>query len=499
MKNYSKFALTVSAVALTASLGWTSLAFAQAARPATDRETFVYRDLSTELANKMTGDYTLALAGDVLMQEPMGARISPEILDVLRNADTTVGNMETFIVDRRTWAGENGYGNNWAPKEVAFDWADMGFDLMAVGEMAGGPEGLDSSQKWMDEAGIKLAGYGPNLTIARQPAFQELQQGRVAMVYAYPVGPVGSPDDAARDKANNEGSERAGLNVLRLTQQVTVTAAQLEEIRAIRASMVERRDTEPGLSRMIDVPAERENSVEFLGKTYVLGDKPGDYKYVMNSSDKDAQILAVRGAKEYADFAIFSMHVHENRFVFQAYSQDHYPTDYVIELAHEMVDNGMDVYHGHGNHTMQGIEIYKGRPIFYNLGNFSVHRFGSDGTPDGGNGMTYIEDSEIGEHYFQQDPNLMAYVAEVDYKNGVASEVRVHPVELGLGKNRPWSRMNIPMKPSAADAQKILELIAEYSEPFGTEMEIRDGVGYITIDPSETVPVGTELRASFEE
>ena len=499
MKNYSKFALTVSAVALTASLGWTSLAFAQAARPATDRETFVYRDLSTELANKMTGDYTLALAGDVLMQEPMGARISPEILDVLRNADTTVGNMETFIVDRRTWAGENGYGNNWAPKEVAFDWADMGFDLMAVGEMAGGPEGLDSSQKWMDEAGIKLAGYGPNLTIARQPAFQELQQGRVAMVYAYPVGPVGSPDDAARDKANNEGSERAGLNVLRLTQQVTVTAAQLEEIRAIRASMVERRDTEPGLSRMIDVPAERENSVEFLGKTYVLGDKPGDYKYVMNSSDKDAQILAVRGAKEYADFAIFSMHVHENRFVFQAYSQDHYPTDYVIELAHEMVDNGMDVYHGHGNHTMQGIEIYKGRPIFYNLGNFSVHRFGSDGTPDDGNGMTYIEDSEIGEHYFQQDPNLMAYVAEVDYKNGVASEVRVHPVELGLGKNRPWSRMNIPMKPSAADAQNILELIAEYSEPFGTEMEIRDGVGYITIDPSETVPVGTELRASFEE
>ena len=75
-------------------------------RPSSHRpETFVYRDLSSELANKMTGEYTVALVGDVLMQEPMGLRVSPEILDVLQDADTTIGNMETFIVDRRSWAG----------------------------------------------------------------------------------------------------------------------------------------------------------------------------------------------------------------------------------------------------------------------------------------------------------------------------------------------------------------------------------------------------------
>lgn len=496
---HTKSILTVSTIALAASLSWTAVANAQSwARPATNPDTFVYRDLSKELANKMTGDYTIALAGDVLMQEPMGARMSPELLAVLRGADTTVGNMETFIVDRRTWAGENGYGNNWAPKEVAFDWADMGFDLMGVGEMAGGSAGLDSSQHWMDQAGIKLAGYGPNMTIARQPAFQELAQGRVAMVYAYPVGVIGDAADAARDKTNNEGSERAGLNVLRLTQNVTVTAEQLEQLRAMRASMIARRDTED-LARAVDVPKEEENSVSFLGRTYVVGEKPGDYQYVMNRSDREAQVLAIRGAKEYSDFAIFSMHIHENRFAFQAYSHDHYPTNYVVELAHQLVDNGMDVFHGHGNHTMQGIEIYKGRPIFYNLGNLSVHRFGSDGTPDGGNGMTYIEDSEIGEHYFQQNNNLMAMVAEVDYTDGIATEVRIHPVELGLNKNRPWSRMNIPMTPNAEDAQMILELIQDYSEPFGTEIEIRDGVGYITIDPSETVAVGTEVRDSFED
>lgn len=209
--------------------------------------------------------------------------------------------------------------------------------------------------------------------------------------------------------------------------------------------------------------------------------------------DEQAQVLAVRGAKEYADFAIFSMHMHENRYAFQAYSQDHYPTDYAVRLAHELIDNGQ------GNHTMQGIEIYKSCPIFYNLGNLSVHRFGADGTPDGGDGKTYIEDGEVGEQWLQQDINLMAYIAEVDYKDGRLTQVHIHPADLGLGKDRPWSRMNIPMKPSPENAERILRFIREYSKPLGTEMTIKDGVGYIDVTYAATVPVGADIRASFDK
>src|SRR6187431_2708544 len=60
------------------------------------------RDLTRELANKTTGTYTVTAVGDVLMQEPMSTLISPELLEVLRGADTTVGNMEVYMVDRRT-------------------------------------------------------------------------------------------------------------------------------------------------------------------------------------------------------------------------------------------------------------------------------------------------------------------------------------------------------------------------------------------------------------
>jgi poly-gamma-glutamate capsule biosynthesis protein CapA/YwtB (metallophosphatase superfamily) len=41
-----------------------------------------------------------------------------------------------------------------------------------------------------------------------------------------------------------------------------------------------------------------------------------------------------------------------------------------IEFAHNLMDNGVDVILGHHPHQFQGIEIYKGKPIFYSLGNF---------------------------------------------------------------------------------------------------------------------------------
>ena len=84
----------------------------------------VPRDLSKELANKTKGTYIVTAVGDVLMQEPMSRKMSPELLEVLRSADTTVGNMEVYLVDRRNWT--QGFGNNWSPKEMAKDYADDG-------------------------------------------------------------------------------------------------------------------------------------------------------------------------------------------------------------------------------------------------------------------------------------------------------------------------------------------------------------------------------------
>ena len=42
------------------------------------------------------------------------------------------------------------------------------------------------------------------------------------------------------------------------------------------------------------------------------------------------------------------------------------PSQEFIMFAHAVMDAGADIYHGHSAHIFQGIEIYKGKPIFCN-------------------------------------------------------------------------------------------------------------------------------------
>jgi poly-gamma-glutamate capsule biosynthesis protein CapA/YwtB (metallophosphatase superfamily) len=454
------------------------------------------RDLTRELANKMKGTYVVAAVGDVLMQEPMGKMIDPAIQKILREADTTVGNKEHYVIDSRDWA--YGHGNNWAPKELAKDLADLGFDLLAPGEGDGGIEGMKSSAYWYDQVGIKIAGQGPNLSTARMPVFQHLDKGRVALVSAFPVPDrgAGSSANVAANRNGNNGSDRFGLNPLRLTVWNVVTEPMLQQLKAMKVTIMAR-STEPDVARPMAAGQDPPDRVTlFADQRYIAGPKAGDYYYEMNRSDLEAQILATRNAKEYADFAMFTMHVHANRSAFQAYSQDHYPVNFLKDLTHTLVDNGMDMYVGHGNHTMQGIEIYKGRPIFYNLGNFAVHRFGAD---DSGTGtMTSIERSEGGDEWLQQYINLVAYIATSKFVDGALEEIRIYPVDLGVDRaNRPWSKMSIPMTPSPQLANRILSEIQKYSEPFGTTISIENGVGVIKVPREATVPVGGNLRSTF--
>lgn len=40
------------------------------------------------------------------------------------------------------------------------------------------------------------------------------------------------------------------------------------------------------------------------------------------------------------------------------------------EIAHRLIDNGVDIILGHHSHVIQPIEIYKGKPIIYSMGNY---------------------------------------------------------------------------------------------------------------------------------
>ncbi|MCI0338786.1 MAG: CapA family protein [Acidobacteria bacterium] len=63
-----------------------------------------------------------------------------------------------------------------------------------------------------------------------------------------------------------------------------------------------------------------------------------------------------------ADLVIFSIHCGPNMV--------ERPSALFRKFAHAVIDAGADVYHGHSAHVFQGIEIYQGRPIIYDAGDF---------------------------------------------------------------------------------------------------------------------------------
>ena len=55
------------------------------------------------------------------------------------------------------------------------------------------------------------------------------------------------------------------------------------------------------------------------------------------------------------------------------------PDRELIPIAHKIIDAGADIIIGHHSHTIQPYEIYKGKYIFYSLGNFCFSDLISDG------------------------------------------------------------------------------------------------------------------------
>src|SRR6266852_2030062 len=113
---------------------------------------------------------------------------------------------------------------------------------------------------------------------------------------------------------------------------------------------------------------------------------------------------------------------------FQAYSQDHSTPNFLIELAHQVIDNGADAFVGHGVHNLRGVEIYKGKPIFYGVSSFFYHRGAAPEitslSAGAGAGVNELED------------NLETLLTTSRFEEGKLGEVRLYPADLGQDRTR---------------------------------------------------------------
>lgn len=99
---------------------------------------------------------------------------------------------------------------------------------------------------------------------------------------------------------------------------------------------------------------------EVLDPVYEVAgpDKPG----TAAGHDFSLMLRAVRAAAKRAEIVVVTIH--------WGIELDTQPRSYQVEEGHQLIDAGADVIFGHHPHRLQPLSVYKGRPIFWSLGNF---------------------------------------------------------------------------------------------------------------------------------
>jgi poly-gamma-glutamate synthesis protein (capsule biosynthesis protein) len=448
--------------------------------------------------------WNVALAGECMVTRPFSMHDEPEFLaavDLLRSADVTYAHLEMNLGEfeelewpaRGDWTGSYMMGD----PRLAGDLKWAGIDLMSLAHnhsLDFGTAGLMATIRHCKRAGLVHAGTGRDLEEAREPGYLETKKGRVALISVSSGNK--SHEWAGLPKATLRG--RPGINPLRVAMKYTVdheAAGHLQRIiRALDIGGVTQSAGEPSEIRM-SLPGDQSTR---SGVVFVEGDR---FEIVSrcHQRDLDGNLRSVDEAMNMADLVIVAHHfnISEGR-------RGDQPPSFARTFARASIDAGADIYVGHGWHRTLGIEIYRGKPIFYGMGNFFaqsefVRRVPYDSYEAWGHDVDRL--ATLTPAASSLHPGLDA-ASEVWWSSAIVSltledrkvqEIRLHPVEMGrdVTPDAPLRRPtgNGPHtltegRPVVADrenADRILERLKRLSAGYGTKIAVEDGIGIVRL------------------
>jgi poly-gamma-glutamate synthesis protein (capsule biosynthesis protein) len=196
--------------------------------------------------------------------------------------------------------------------------------------------------------------------------------------------------------------------------------------------------------------------------------------------DRERILHEIRNATMLSDFVIVTSHTHGG-------NKNVEPPSWQPGFAKECIDAGAIAYVSHGPHQLRGIEIYKGKPIFYSMGNFIFQNETIDPIP-----ADYYErydlppDKLAGELYDKRFKGgtvgfpseaiwYESIIAVPTFSKGKLVELKLYPIE--LNQKAPRSQRGTPRMAYGENAEKIIKRLAQLSEPLGIRIEFKNGIG----------------------
>lgn len=128
----------------------------------------------------------------------------------------------------------------------------------------------------------------------------------------------------------------------------------------------------------------------------------------LDSTDVARTFDAIRAARAAGATVIFCLHNH----YWEPVQSD--TPEWQRQFARGCIDAGAAVFVGHGVPLMQGIERYKGAPLFHGLGNFIFQTRKADG--------------------FYKPPTWQSLIVDARFQGGRFLDARLIPVQLESGK-----------------------------------------------------------------
>ena len=430
------------------------------------------------------GNFSIALAGDSMIEGRLSIYNEPEYLQLvehIRNADVAFANFEMLVHHfEYPPAAMSGGLYLGAPPLVLDEMKWLGIRIFSLANNHSydyGADGLLSTMRYFNQAGLTYAGVGENLARARAPGYFDTKKGRVALIACASTFTAASP--AGEQRVDLKG--RPGLSPLRVRTTYTVDAATLAGLRQLGGGR-------GGAGRG------GQGNLNMFGATFRAGDKPG----VSTSPDpKDLAgiVAAIREARRMSDWVVVSIHAHES-----TPGNVEIPAEFLVTFAHAAIDAGADVFVGHGPHVLRGIEIYKGKPIFYSMGNFIFQNDLVPFQPQDEMEQGKLPLNAVAADYYDYrdgtsydagiERNTKSFPANKEYWESMLAvpvfnakrelqEISLYPITLGFGKTRP--DRGRPVSANAEESKIIIERVARLSKAYGTTVVLRDGIGTVDL------------------
>jgi poly-gamma-glutamate capsule biosynthesis protein CapA/YwtB (metallophosphatase superfamily) len=421
--------------------------------------------------------WSLAAVGDAIITR----RIAPfehdgdprfkKMVDVIRGADAAFLNLEISLFRLSEFKGwpEVENGGNWelGPPEAAHDLKAMGFDLFSRANNHTtdyGVEGMRMTNALLDDAGIVHAGSGMTLGQASRPGYLETPKGRIALIS---LATTFTPMSRAGEARDDVGG-RPGLNALRVTRSYE---ADRETFLALRTSA----------QRLgVRVPEDATAPLRLFG-TAIRSGSTNRAIDTINARDEARILREVKNAANLADYVIVTSHSHEPG------NDSVIPPDWLRTFVKKCLDAGATTYVVHGPHQLRGVEIYKGKPIFYSLANFVFQNETIDPMPADHYELFELPPTALaadlydarfkgGASGFPSSPVWYESVVAVPtFRGSQVTEIVFHPIE--LGHEAPRSQRGTPRLADPATGRTIIERLAWLSADLGATIRYENGVG----------------------